>query len=470
MPMNPGDVVDLTNDVLLPIWRAERATLDRIDRWYRWDHEDPNAPDKQRSTTEYRQLKPRAQTPWLGLVVSTTAQTLYVEGYRRTGESDSAPPWRAWQENQLDARQIAVHRAALAYGLAYTQVLPGRSFTGERVPVIRGISPREMIAVYEDPASDDWALYALRAKGTTVVDPRTGQKAKGLSLRVIDDDSIYRLQVSGDGSGTKATYIDTEAHNVGVCPVVRFANGLDLEGRTPGEVEPFISVASRIDQTTFDRLVVQRFASWVVRTIAGMSAPEMLEGETQAEFENRTKLRLMVQDILIADDPDTKFGSLPATPLDGFISAKDSDVRDLAAVSQTPPHHLLGQMANLSAEALQSAEVGRVRKTEERRHLFGESWEQTLRLGAYVMDDMDGANDVEAQVIWRDIDSHSLAAVADALGKISDQLGVPGEALWERIPGVTQVDVERWKQIAERGGALEDLMRQLVGNETPSLA
>jgi hypothetical protein len=466
MPMRPGDVVDLTNDVLLPQWRAERDKLDRIDRWYRWDHDDPHSPTQQRSTSEYRHLKGRSQTPWLGLVVSTTAQTLYVEGYRRSGESDSAPPWRFWQENQLDARQIPVHRAALAYGHAYTLVLPGRSFTGERVPVIRGVSPREMIAVYQDPASDDWPMYALRARVTNIRDERDVMQ-KGLALRVYDDEAVYRLQVGGDGAGTKATFIDYEDHNVGLCPVVRFANGLDLEGRTPGEVEPFISVAARIDQTTFDRLVVQRFASWVVRTIAGMSAPEQFEGESQAEYETRTKQRLKVEDILVADDPDTKFGSLPATPLDGFIASKDSDVRDLAAVSQTPPHHLLGQMANLSAEALQSAEVGRVRKTEERRHLFGESWEQTLRLGAYEMDDTEGARDVEAQVVWRDIDAHSLAAVADALGKISQQLGVPGEALWERVPGVTQTDVERWKVIAERGGALEDMMRQLVANESP---
>jgi hypothetical protein len=465
VPMKPSDVVALTNDVLLPTWRTDREKLDRIDAWYRWQHEDPHSPTQARHTREYRELKGRAQTPWLGLVVTTIAQTLYVEGYRRSGESDSAPPWRYWQENQLDARQIAIHRSALAYGLSYSLVLPGRSFTGAPVPVIRGLSPRDMIAVYQDPAADDWAMYALRAKVTNVEDDRLGRQ-KGLALRVYDDEAIYRLQVTGDGSGSKVVFIDYEEHNVGVCPVVRFANALDLEGRSNGEVEPFISIASRIDQTTFDRLVVQRFASWVVRTIAGMSAPEQFDGESQSEYEERTKQRLKVEDILVADDPDTKFGSLPATPLDGFIESKDSDVRDLAAVAQVPPQHLLGQMANLSADALRSAEIGRIRKTEERRHLFGESWEQTLRLGAYAMRDMEAANDVEAQVVWRDVDAQSLGMVADALGKISDQLGVPGEALWERIPGVTQTDVERWKQIASQGGAIEALMSQLVAGQS----
>ena len=223
--------------------------------------------------------------------------------------------------------------------------------------------------------------------------------------------------------------------------MVRFANQLDLEGRTPGEVEPFIPVAGRIDQTTFDRLVVQRFASWVVRTIAGMAKPDD-DTDFQAE-----KLRLQVEDILVAEDPDTKFGSLPATPMDGFIKAAESDIQALAAVSQTPAHELLGQMANLSAEALVAARASLNRKVEERKHAFGQSWEQTLRLAARVMGDLEGARDMQAQVRWRDMETRSLAQAADALGKIAQMLGVPVEMLWERIPGWTDQDVKRAKEL-----------------------
>jgi hypothetical protein len=53
--------------------------------------------------------------------------------------------------------------------------------------------------------------------------------------------------------------------------------------------------------------------------------------------------------------------------------------------------------------------------------------------------------DTSAQVIWRDTEARSLASTVDALGKLVTMLGVPPQALWERIPGVTQQDVERWK-------------------------
>lgn len=453
-PMPKVDVRDLIVKTAWPAMRAERDRLEKIDRWFRWDHDKPHAPTA--STTEYKQLSGRAQTPWLSLVVTAVVQSLYVEGYRRSNEAeDVASAWGVWQANGMDARQIAVHRSGVAYGLSYVTVLPGQTPAGEPMPVMRGVSPRRMIAFYADPAEDEWPMYALRC------DPMRN----GWALRLYDDENVYYLKASDDGSTVE--YENWREHGAGVCPVVRFSNLLDLEGRADGEVEPLISVAARIDQTTFDRLVVQRFASWVVRTIAGMSAPDRLPEEEQAAFIERTKLRLRLEDILVAEDQDTKFGSLPATPLDGFISAKDADVRDLAAVSQTPPHHLLGQMANLSAEALAAAEAGLSRKVVERKHTFGESWEQAFRLAAALAGDEEGASDFSAQVRWRDMESRSLAQTADALGKLATMLGVPVEMLWEKIPGWTDQDVDRAKALAEQGGGLEKLMRELADGQTP---
>jgi hypothetical protein len=452
MAMNQAELRDLIRGQMWDAFKVERERLNRIDRWYRFDHDKPHSP--RQSTKEYRELGNRAQTPWLGLVVATVAQELYVEGYRRADDDTNADAWDVWQANGMDRRQIAVHRAALAYGTSYVTVLPGETMAGDPMPAMRGVSPRRMIAFYRDEEDDEWPLYGLRATPARV----NGQK--GWRLRLYDDELVYFLQCGHDGD--EMTYIEYREHGAGVpgAPIVRFANMLDLEERADGEVEPFISIAGRIDQTTFDRLVVQRFASWVVRTISGMSPPDHLTGESEEQYRERTKVALTAADILIADDADTKFGSLPSTPLDGFIAAHEADVKSLAAVTQTPPHHLLGQMANLSAEALAAAEASKSRKIEERKHSFGESWEQALRLA-------DGAADYNAQVRWRDTESRSLAQTADALGKLATMLGVPVEALWERIPGVTQQDLARWKRLADEGGAMEQMMRQLAGATEP---
>lgn len=442
----PSSMVELVTDVLLPIYQEERQRLDTIDRWARWDHDKPHVP--RASTAEYKELIGRAETPWGALVVTAVAQSLYVEGYRDdTGEDAAA--WSFWQDNGMDRRQAAVHRAAVGYGTSYVSVLPGLNIVGEPMPVIRGISPRNMIAFYdEDDLDGDWPELAMR------VDPLRGG---GHKIRVYDSMGIHSFIQSDN----KLTPAGSKRHDLGICPIVRFTNQLDLEGRSFGEVEPYIPVLARIDQTIFDRLVTQRFNSWIVRTVTGMAQPESDEEEQVAS------MRLRQEDLLVAESPDTKFGSLPASDLAGFIAAKDADLRDLAAVTQTPPHHLVGQVSNLSAEALAGAEATLHRKVEERRHSFGESWEQVLRLAAHVDGDEAAAKDTESQVRWRDIESRSLAQTADALGKMATMLGVPLEALWERIPGVTQQDVEAWKSMKEED-ALDMLVNEVRAGLVPA--
>lgn len=430
-------------------FQAERSHLDTIDRWYRWDHDDPIS--ARGATREHRELSRRAQTPLGNLIVTAAAQELYVEGYRRSDDPDDKGPWNAWQANGMDSRQIALHRAALAYGEAFALVLPGQTTLGENIPVIRPVSPRRMMAFWLDPAEDDWPAFAIRC------DPSMIDGSLGWLVRFYDETSVWRYQV--DGSGV-LTYVEHEDHNVGITPVVRYANQLDLEGRTPGEVEPFVPIMGRIDQTTFDRLLVQRYASWKVRTVTGMSLPD------DDEAQNRAKLKLSVEDVLIAEDPDTRFGTLTETLPNGFIDAVKHDLQLLAAVSQTPSYELLGDLINLSAEALVAARSSLARKVDERKHSFGRSHEQTLRLAARIMGDFDAASDWAAQVLWKDTEGRSLGQAADALGKMATMLGVPVEMLWERIPGWTQTDVERAKEMVERGDSISQLLQDLASAQT----
>jgi hypothetical protein len=449
---NDAELVSLAKKDLLPQFRKENEHLDWLDRWLRWDHDKPHSP--RHATIEYKELAGRAQAPWLALVVTSVVQSLYVEGYRSATATEDASPWNIWQANGFDRRQIAIHRDAIAYGYSYVTVLPGELPSGEAMPAMRGVSPRRMLAFYEDPAEDDWPSVVIHAK------PGRHEGNNVLNLKVYDDNNIHYLRCAELGDAVEVVS-ESEEHGVGFVPVVRYANQIDLEGRTPGEVEPYISVAGRIDQTAFDRLVVQRFASWAVRTIAGMSKPD--DG-TDAQAE---KLRLKVEDILIADDPDTKFGSLPATPLDGFIKAHEADIGVLAAVSQTPAHELLGQQINLSAEALAAARASADAKVDERKHGLGESHEQALRLGALIQGDFAAATDYTAQVRWKDTSIRSLAQAADGLGKLAQMLGVPPELLWEKIPGFTQQDVDTAKAIVAEGGGMDALLASLQGGQEP---
>jgi hypothetical protein len=445
--LSPSGATELIKKKLFREWEQERDRLDRVDHWYRWTQEDIHLP--RAATMELRRLTQLSKVPWLGLVVTAAAQAMYVDGYRSRLDTDGdltdSPPWTTWLANGMDRRQVAVHRYGLAYGYSFLTVLPGEDpLTGKSQAVMRGVSPRKMYAVWDDPAEDDWPQYALR-----IVD-RSGDDHLA---RLYDSTAVHTLRISSDG---EASYLDEPLiHDAGVCPIVRYANMLDLDGRTPGEVEPYIAIAARINKTSYDRLLVQHFNSWKVRYVTGMAQPDTDEDT------NRTKLHLRQDDLLIAEDPDTKFGSLDETELAGFIAAHRADVETLAAASQTPTHELTGQMANLSAEALAAARASLNQKVTERQKSFGASHAQALRLASALEGHEEYATDITGRVTWQDMEIRSMSQAADALGKMVQMLGVPPTATWGRIPGVEKSDVQEWVALAERGDPITQLQIRL---------
>jgi len=151
---------------------------------------------------------------------------------------------------------------------------------------------------------------------------------------------------------------------------------------------------------------------------------------------------------MFAEDKDTRFGTLDETPLDGYISAIQMAIQHLSAISQTPPHYLLGQIANLSAEALQAAETALSRKVEELRKQFGESWERVFRLAAELNGITEAVDDYAIETGWRDLEAQSMAKTADALLKLT-QIGIPSKGLWPLVPGVTQTMLDDWADLYE---------------------
>lgn len=205
MVMTQSAVLALANDILIPGWQAERQKLDEIDQWYRWSPEKVRVPDHANQEEKY--LRDLAETPWLNLVVTTVAQQLVGELVRSSEASNVDAVWLPWLRNRMPSRQRAIHRSALAYGYAYTTVMPGDSGA-----VIRGYSPRDMYAVYADPVEDEYPMYYLRVRGNHRI--------------VVDEEAVYTLGVE-DG---KLTYISHELHGAGVCPAIRYSNQIDLEG------------------------------------------------------------------------------------------------------------------------------------------------------------------------------------------------------------------------------------------------
>lgn len=459
--LKSADAIKMAHD-LFPSFLRQRERVQMLDGWTKGiipDDQQPFMPKT--STREYGQVREIANSPWLGFIVTSLVQTIFLEGVRMPGKDDNLKAFRTWQRNGWDARQTPLYRAAMSHGAAFAVALPGKDpLTSDKMAVMRGVSAKRMAAFYDDDDTSNWATSVIEA--VPYGDPEAlSPSDRGWTVRLYDEVAIYSLSCKGDGEDLNQwTYISYEEHEAGVPPVVRYPNSISLDGDSTSEIEPLIPLARRIDQDTFDRLIVQRFGAWKVRYIAGLAKPE----DDAAAV--ATALRLRVEDLLISENAETKFGTLDATDIAGFLSARDSDLRDLSAISQTPPHHMLGLSSNLQAESLAAAEAGLQRKSIEHKTLWGECHEQLFRLTAKINGDIDEVNAYDMQVRWRDMESRSLSQAADALSKLADGLGVPREMLWERIPNWTDLDTERAKALIQ-DGAIDELLARLTNQAAP---
>lgn len=420
--------------------RPEWARLGILTRYARGKQKDPWLPDS--AETEYREIARKSASNWLDLVLRSTTQGLIVDGFVTISPDDAT--WvNGWQANGMDARQHPLHRAVLTHGYGYLLTMPVEGSVW-----LRPDSAVNVFARYADP-DDEWPEVAVRMI-----------RKDHWELW----DATHRYALRGGRPGDhKRLSVAALAHNIGLCPVTKVQAQYDLLGDPVGEIEPVLSIQDRIVDATFNLQMVAKYGAWPQRWIAGMAPPEVdSDGNPTGP-----RVKAYVDSILVGDDPDTKFGQFAAADLSKFVEALEAHIRHLAAITQTPPHYLLGSMVNLSAEALAASESGLQRKIRERREVIGEGHEQALRLTARLLGDDAAAMDPAAQVHWQDVESRSLAQTSDALLKLG-QLGVPAQKLFQMIPGWTQQDAEEAAAMAADSDPMGLLVQQLEAGLAPA--
>lgn len=456
--LDEDGVLEVTQD----LWARHVEEAPHFDRLYDFVRGQRGIPDiPEGANDELKHLARLSVKNVLGLIRDSFAQNLSVSGYHNASAEENAPAWRLWQTNRMDARQAEAYRAALTYGVSYCSVTP----TEAGGPQFRVRSPRQMFAVYEDPQVDEWPLYALE---TWVDTSETKYRRRGL---LYDSEATYpvdlgelprRPTVSGEDRltdaarrGVQASVLDgPRPHDAQVCPVARFINARDAEDLIVGEIEPLLTLQVAINSVNFDRLVVSRFGAFPQRYIIGWTS------------DAATVLKASMSRVWTFDDDkdDVSVGSLPAAAVEPYNALLEEMLEHVAMVAQISPAQVTGKMINLSAEALAAAEAQQQRKLWDKRDSFGETWEQVLRLGSLLDDDMDTAADESAEVQWRDTEARSFGAVVDGVTKLA-AAGVPIDALLTQVPGLSQQQIQAIRgRISGTGDIMAALERLANGN------
>lgn len=497
--LDPEDIAEV-DELIKRAWKIRNNDLGQltlIDDYIKGNQPAPYVPDDV-DDEEYKILAERSVTPMLRVIRDTAAQSLFVEGYieaqnaasptARTGKSKSkidanTPLWAIWQRNGLDAKQIPIAEELTAFGLTYVGVkkpggaiVPGAN--AYDYPRAFTLSAMDTVALYEDPYNDEWPIFVF-----TVDKEPEGNKKPGRG-RYWDNLGNYE-KFEFDSNGERTKTILAEPHGFDRVPVVPFYCSRDLRGNATGIIEHLMVMQDRLNQSVFDMLVVQSFGSFRINTVAGMTPPPKLERQAVYVVDIRHELPpnspwidkpddtvygyrwVPVVDadgnpvpgevrgdpgrFIMSEDPNTKFGTLEPTELEGFIKSIGMTLSHLAIAGQLPPYYLLGDIANLSADALSVAESSLHRLVWKLQHTIGESWERVLLLLGLAAGRSPEDIDYEAQVKWADTTPKAFGTVVDGIVKLVEGQVVPRRSARRMVPGATDADVQNWEADEEEG-------------------
>lgn len=435
----------------LPEWTEE-------DNYYRGKHERPFAPEG--VNKEYRALQEMAVAPWLRLVAKAPVQRLRVDGFRTGAQADAdIGVWvNHWKANRLDARQRTIYIDAVKHGRGVVSVM--RNPEKKRQSRILVESPRDVYVAYDDVDvfTPVWAV-----KTWTSNEGKSDKSAGILTSHAVVYTKTgwerFRQQ-----SGQQWERRTGGRNPLGRVPFVEFRPEQDSLGRPLSMLRPLFPMQRAIDTQRFDLLLAAQFAAYRQRAVTGFDPVLRDEkGEIMWVTDSEGKVVLgkngqptpMLADIgrpgvdrlQVFPGADTKIWDLAESNLANYVTTIKMLVQQLAAIAQVPPQYLLGDMANLSGEALDAAESTLGSLSDDMKREFGASWEDVISLADLAVGGDGGS--LASEAIWGDAVAKPFGVVVDGITKLIS-VGFPSEAAWEMLPGATQVKVLRWMEMASQ--------------------
>lgn len=373
---------------------------------------------------------------WCELIVEAPVERLRVQGFRMGVDlAADKDAWGIWQSNNMDSTSSMVHREAVTCGQAFWLVEPPRN--GSPFPRITAEHPSQVV-VATSPGDHRTRQAALKKwvdvdghAYATVYLPDVIYKWR--SERPVRDASRVTWQRRGDDPGGR--------NPLGVVPVIPVVNAPNMLGGGRSDLRNAIPLQDAINKTMLDMLIASEFAAFPQRVAIGVEAPKNPDGTPVINAD----VKMSMSKLLTFSDPAAKIAQYSAADLSNYVNALAPLVQHLAGQTRTPPHYLLGQMVNVSGDALKAAESGLVARTSEKKRPFGEGHEEAMRLAFLSLNDTERGTATSAETIWADVEFRNFGELVDGLTKLRG-LNIPDEILWERA-GFSPTEITRIKEL-----------------------
>jgi hypothetical protein len=346
-----------------------------------------------------------ARMGWASLYLDSLEERLNIEGFRMAMAAAADDRlWSWWQANNMDTRASQAHLDALIYGRCFVTVsAPDTSnpLIDPESPVIRIDSPNTVFAEIDEATGI--VLRAIR-----LVDVNR--------ITLYLPDVTYFLQRGVSADGEWVDYLPPNEHGLGVVPVVPIVNK-KRTNELYGQTEIRRSIKSAIDAACRLMMDLQAAAELMAvpqRAIFGVNFEELLKQTDGSKWD------AYIANVLAFTDPNGKIAQFVAAELQNFVNGMRQLEKNVANDTGLPPQYLSFATDNpASADAIRASESRLVTKSERKCNIFGEAWEQVMRMCMLVMDRDIPREAHRMETIWRNPATPSFASMADAVVKLA---------------------------------------------------
>ncbi|NYI06065.1 phage portal protein [Allostreptomyces psammosilenae] len=388
---------------------------------------------------------------WCQVIPDVTVERLMPMAFRLEDGTLDKAAWRSWRRNECDVEISLALLEALITGRSYALVWKpdgvqteitfhdASRAVVEYVPGKRRVRAAGLVIWVENDRERATLFLPDRVYWFSRDIGRAGMPAHPSDWTFVSSGAAWMLERE----------MSNPLRSV---PLVALENRSRLNGKPKSEIASVVPLQDAMNALWAHLLTGSDEIALPARAVLGMLRPtrEILDANGEVVGEEDLPIgKFRSNRLLWLESPDARIAEFSAADLTNYTAVIEVVVRHVAAQTRTPPSYLTGQMVNISADALIASEAGLVSKVEEGQRFFGAGIREVMRLDALADGDTGRAEALAlGSVVWRDAQFRSEAQYADALTKYK-AIGVPDEALWERIPGVQPDEIERWLRMRD---------------------
>ena len=386
-----------------------------------YDGDQPLRYSTERLKLAFEQIRPKFRENVCSVVIDTVNARLELYGWNSPNEQINDVLSGIWAESGLALESNEVHESALVCGESF---LIG--WKDEDRPLEFYYNDPRRAACFYDPDHPREKTYA--AKWWDADD--------GCHIMLYYPDRLERYIAQGKkmadleaNNGINAFKLEPDGivpNPYGVIPVFHFRNTLR---KKMSDLKSITELQDAINKLFCDMMVTAEYSAFPARYIISSADIDTLKNAPNQIWDLPAGLE---------GQQNTQVGTLEAANLGNYSNEINELISAVSFISHVPKYYFEKQGANISGEALITMEAPLVKKVNQKRELFGDTWQEVAVFALQVMGIQARKTDIQPQ--WGKAEAEQPLTEVQVLQGYRNS-GLPLKSAL-RLNGYTEAEIE----------------------------